>query len=105
DLPLVTHDDQRSLVRLDHLELAEADRARDLGLDARLLDDAARHASDVERPEGKLGARLADRLRRDDAGRLAQLDHAARREIPSVALAADAARGLALQDRPDRHLL
>ena len=39
----------------------------------------------VERPHRQLGARLADRLRGDDADRLADLDHLAGGEVAAVA--------------------
>jgi hypothetical protein len=55
----------------------------------------------VERPHRQLRARLADRLRRDDADGLADLDHLARREHAAVAEAADAALRLARENRPD----
>ena len=45
-----------------------------LALHLRLLDDAAGRAADVERAQRELRARLADRLRRDDADRLADVD-------------------------------
>ena len=105
DLALVPDDDQRAVLPLDDFQLAESDRAGDLRLDPRLLDDASRDAADVEGPKRKLRAGLADRLRRDDARGLTQLDHASGREISPVTLRADAARRLALQDRPDRDFL
>ena len=57
----------------------------------------------VERPHGELRARLADRLGRDDADRLADLDDPPGGQVPSVAEAADADLGLARDDRPDAH--
>ena len=42
--------------------------------------DARRGATDVESTHRKLGARLADGLRGDDADRFAELDHAARKQ-------------------------
>ena len=67
--------------------------------------DARRRAADVERPHGELRAGLANRLRRDDADRLAELHHLAGREVAAVALRADAAARRARQHRPDLHLL
>ena len=58
-------------------------------LDERLLGDL-RRAADVERAHGELGARLANRLRRNHADRLAHVDRGAAREIAPVAGAADA---------------
>ena len=46
-----------------------------------------RRATDVERTHRELRARLADRLRGDDADRLADVDRAAAREVASVARA------------------
>ncbi len=73
-------------------------------LDERLLGNL-RSAADVERPHGELGAGLADRLRRDDADRLADIDRRAAGEIAPVALAADPGRRLAGQHRADAQLL
>ena len=52
-----------------------------------------RRAADVEGPHRQLGARLADRLRRDDADRFADVDRRTAGEIAPVALAADADLG------------
>jgi hypothetical protein len=59
----------------------------------------------VERPHRELRAGLADRLGRDDADGLADVDHAAGRQVAAVAAAADAAARLAGEDRADLHLL
>ena len=67
----------------------------------RRLVDHLRRAADVERAHGELGARLADRLRRDDADRLAEIDRRAAGEIAPVALAADPVLGLAGEHRAD----
>ena len=64
-----------------------------------------RRAADVEGAHRQLRARLADRLRRDDADRLAHVDRRAAREIAPVAGAADAVLGLAGQHRADLHFL
>ena len=58
-------------------------------LDERLLGDLG-SAADVERAHGELGARLADRLRGDDADRLAHVDRRAAGKIAPVAHAAHA---------------
>ena len=59
----------------------------------------------MEGAHGQLRAGLADRLRRDDADRLAMVDRRAAGEIPAIALAADAVDELAGQRRADLHLL
>ena len=69
-------------------------------LDERLLGDL-RRAADMERAHGELRARLADRLRGDDAHRLAHIDRRAAGEIAPVAFAADARLGVAGQHRTD----
>ena len=48
-----------------------------------------RRAADVERPHRQLRARLTDRLRGDDADRLADVDRRAAGEVAPVALRAD----------------
>ena len=67
----------------------------------RRLVDHLRRAADVEGAHGELRARLADRLRRDDADRLAHIDRRAAGQIAPVALGADADLGLAGQHRAD----
>ena len=64
--------------RLDRLDALEPDHAVVPRFLRRLLRDARRRAADVERPHRQLRARLADRLRGDDADRLADFDHACR---------------------------
>ena len=90
---------------LDHLQALVADRAGVLGVERGLLADPRRRAADVERPHRQLRARLADRLRRDDADRQAQLDELARRQVAAVALRAAAAAARAGQHRADADLL
>ena len=82
----------------------DLDLAVEVRLDERLLGDL-RRAADVERAHGELGARLADRLRGDDADRLAHVDRRAAGEIAPVALAAHAVGGLAGEHRADAQLL
>src|SRR6185437_11471231 len=60
-------------------------------------DVEAGHAAGVERAHRELGARLADRLRRDGADGVADLAHLAGRHRPAVAGPADADLGLALE--------
>ena len=56
-----------------------------LRLDDRLLEGLARSAADVERPHRQLRARLANRLRGDNADRFAQFHELAGGEVASVA--------------------
>src|SRR5262249_19844864 len=64
-------------------------------LEARLLGAPAGRAADVEGAHRELRARLADRLRRDDADGLAEVDHVATGQVAPVALHAHAAARLA----------
>src|SRR5439155_12285944 len=98
------HHDQVAVLRFDDLQTLEPDGARVARLERRLLRYARRGAADVEGPHRELRPRLADRLRRDDADGLSELDELARREVAAVALRADAAAARAGQDRPDLHL-
>ena len=76
DLALVRRDDLLSLgVRDDDQAIAVLDDARDLDLARRLLGDTSRRSADVEGAQRELRARLADRLRGDDADRLADVHH------------------------------
>src|SRR6185503_1346835 len=105
DLAVAVGGDQVAVTVDDGPEVVELHHARALGLVLGGLHDAARGAADVERPHGELGARLADRLRGDDADGLAQLGQAARAEVAAVAQHADAALGVAGQGRADAHAL
>src|SRR5262249_34850498 len=60
---------------------------------------------DVERAHRELGARLANRLRRNDADRLAHVHRRTAGKIAPVALGAHAVGGLAGENRTDLHLL
>src|SRR5690606_37763495 len=71
----------------------------------RLFGDAARGTTDVEGPQRELGPRFADRLRSQDADRLAQVHHLHRGEVAAVAHPADAALALAGQHRTDLDVL
>src|SRR4029079_18876441 len=62
-------------------------------------------ATDVERAHRELRARLADRLRGDDADREAEFDELARRQVAAVALGAAAAARRAGEDRTNADLL
>ena len=85
----------RQALRLARLE--ELDDTRQT-----LRDVQAGDAAGVEGPHGQLRARLADRLRGDDADRVTDLDQEAGRGHDAVALAAYPGLGLALEHRADR---
>ena len=91
-------DDDRDVARHRHqiavrvardVAVADPHHALEVRLDERLVGEL-RRAADVEGAHGELRARLADRLRGDDADRLAHVDRRAAREIAPVAGAADA---------------
>jgi hypothetical protein len=88
----------------DDRQVAKLDRAVGGRLEARRLVELGR-AADVEGPHRQLGARLTDRLRRDDADRLADIDRRTAGEIAPVALGAHAILALADQRRADAHRL
>ncbi len=71
--------------------------------DLRLGSDEACRAARVERAEGQLRPRLADRLRGDDPDGLARLNELAGRQVPAVAERADAPLRFAHQHRADLH--
>jgi len=64
-----------------------------------LRDVLARHAAGVEGPHRQLCAGLPDRLRRDDAHRLAQRDELSGCQVAAVAHPADAVTGCAGERR------
>ena len=74
-------------------------------LDTRQTGDDVfgRDAAGVEGTQRELRARFADRLRRDDADRLADVDALAGGEIAAVAHRADAVLRLAREHRADLH--
>ena len=90
---------------LDHLQTLEAGRAGVFRVERGLLRDSRCRSTDVERPHRQLRARLADRLRGDDADRQTELDEASGREVAAVALGAAAAAAGAGEDRTDPDLL
>ena len=71
----------------------------------RLLGDTSRRSADVERAQRELRARLADRLRGDDADRLAHVHHVHGGQVAAVAHAAETALRLAGEHRADLHRL
>src|SRR6516164_1826421 len=98
------HGDRLPVGILHHVLVLDLDRAVEVRLDDRLLRDL-RRAADMERAHGELRARLADRLRGDDAHRLAHIDRRAAGEIAPVALGAHSAGGLAGEHRADAQFL
>ena len=101
---VAAHHDLIAFRIADDVLVLDLDGALEVRLDERLLRDLRRTA-DVERTHGQLCARLADRLRGNDAHRLAHVDRCAAGEIAPVALAAAAAGGLAGEHRTDFDLL
>ena len=87
--------ERRGALRVPRLE--DLDDAREAVRDVRAGD-----AAGVERPHRQLRAGLADRLRGDDADRVADLGELARREERAVARLAHARLGAALEHRADR---
>src|SRR5262249_44516497 len=85
--------------------IAVLDDAGDLRLARRLLGDTSRRSTDVERTQRELRARLADRLRGDDADGFAKVDHVHGRQVAAVAHAAETALRLACEDGADLHRL
>ena len=104
---VAVHDDQLAafLVGLDDDHALVVDGARVTRIERVLIGDARRRSADVERAHRQLRARLADRLRRDDADRLAELDQPPGGEVASVAARAHAAARRAGQHRADADLL
>ena len=85
---------------LGDVGVADGDLAFRTGLEERGVDHL-RRATDVERAHGELGARLADRLRRDDADRFADVDRRAAGEVAAVAGGAATGPQIAGQRRAD----
>src|SRR5215471_8590698 len=98
------HGDRLPVGVLHHVLVLDLDRAVEVRLDDRLLRDL-RRAADMERAHGELRARLADRLRGDDAHRLAHVDRGAAGEIAPVALGAHAPGGLTGEHGADAQFL
>ena len=87
------------------LDVDETDRAGALDLDAVDGSRARCRAADVERAHRELRARLADRLRRDDADGFAAVHAMTARQVAAVALRADAVLRLAGDRRTHEHLV
>src|ERR1035441_3672303 len=88
-----------TLLVLHGLDVMEAQRALVADLDAAGGRGTRGRATDVESAHRQLRSGLADRLRRDHADRLADVDQPAARQIAPVALAAHAVARLAAQPR------
>ena len=101
DLTVPVHGDEAPLHVLDRLQVLEAHGAAVSGLHRGLLHALARGPADVEGPHGQLGARLADRLGRDDPDRLPDVHLMPVGEVSTVALLADAPSGMAGQNGAD----
>src|SRR5487761_433873 len=82
-------------LRDDRLALGDTSLEQLLHAGQTLGDVHAGLSAGVERSHGQLGARLADRLRGDDAHRFTDLDDLAGGQVAAVARAADALAGLA----------
>ncbi len=104
DLSLVRGDDLLSL-GIGHVDqpLTELDHAAHLRLARRLLGDACRRAADVEGTERELRTRLADRLRRQNSHRLAQIHHLHGGQVAAVAHPAESTLRLAGEHRANPH--
>src|SRR5579862_10052113 len=76
-----------------------------LGLDRARHRGARSRAADVERAHRELRARLADRLRGDDAHGLAHVHARAAAEVTAVAGCADAVAGVAGERRAHLHFV
>ena len=105
DLAVARQGDLLALVVDDEVDADVLDLAVALRLDVLLLDAAGGDAADVEGPHRELGARLADRLRGDDADGHARLDELAGGQVHAVAAPADAQRRLAGHRAADLDLL
>src|SRR6185295_9513134 len=96
DLHVAAHRHQLALRIAHDVAVDDLDLAVVAGLDLRLRRDL-RRAADVEGAHRELRTRLADRLGRDNADGLADIDRGAAGKIASVTLAADAIHELAAE--------
>src|SRR5690606_3919918 len=105
DLAGTGNGNQVAALVADRLDVEQPDRA--LGLDLHVVDRrrSRRRTTDMEGAHGQLRAGLADRLRGNDANRLADVDQMAAGQVTAVALGADAVPGLAGDRRADPDLV
>src|ERR1700691_3738739 len=101
---VASHDDLIAVRIADDVLVFDPDSTLEVRLDEGLLRDL-RRAADMERAHGELGARLTDRLCRNDADGLAHIDRRAAGKIASIALAAHPAGRLTGEHRADLDLL
>src|SRR6185369_9011951 len=104
ELAVAVHGHEVALLG-DDLQVLELDVSFVARLERRLLRAHLADAADVERTHRQLRARLADRLRGDDADRFTHVHDVAASEVTAVAVDADAATGLAGEHRPDLDLV
>ena len=86
-------------VARDRLQVVQANGPAVLRLNVVARRRARRRTADVESTHRQLRAGLADRLGRNDAHRLADVDFVTSRQVPSVALGAHAVARLASDRR------
>src|ERR1700679_913654 len=87
------------------LDVVQSNGALALDLDAIGRRRSRSRAADVEGTHGELSARLADRLRRNDADRLADVDAVSAAQIAAVALCTNAIAGFAGDGRTHHDLV
>src|SRR5258706_2094859 len=104
DLHVAAHGPELALVIAHHVAVDDLHLAVMRGFDLRLRRHL-RRTTDMEGAHGELGARFADRLRRDDANGFADIHRGAAGKIAPIAFAADAIQQLATQHRAYAHLL
>src|SRR6185437_6365557 len=102
---IAIHRNELALVIANRINVTELDESIALGILRGLLADPGSRAADMERTHGKLRARLADGLRRNDTDRFAALHHTAGGQVAAVAEAAHAALRFARQHRTNLHPL
>ena len=99
------HRDQVPSLVAYRLDVVQANRALALHFDAVGRSRPRSRAADVEGAHGQLRARLADRLRGDDADRLAHVDAMPAPQIAAIALRANAVAGFAGDGRTHHDLI